>query len=308
MDRQIHIYRVMQSSESIKCSAVPLTPDSLDSTDEEPCDARSVDSIDSDRESYSIKNSFIHFEDIFANSERDTRVTRSMPEGKFAEEVRKEVEAAVQMKSRRADKARPPPILSDVEDDCLEERDEGRTVIDCPSTPEAETDMRGFHQVSACTPLRFSGELVQSMWTVVPPQPSVTVLPCAMWTPTAPPLVIAPRCIAASPAGVPLAGLGPMPAVTPEATELRQGPAPPRLTPGASVILCNLARQPSFNGRRGVIDSFDADCGRYNVLLDTVPDTQPVSGAQTVFKVKAENVCLAAPQSLVDGPVSATMS
>merc|ERR1712118_577399 len=38
--------------------------------------------------------------------------------------------------------------------------------------------------------------------------------------------------------------------------------------PGTPVVLQGLASQSDFNGLRGVVSAFDADCGRYNVMID----------------------------------------
>merc|ERR1711937_998653 len=59
---------------------------------------------------------------------------------------------------------------------------------------------------------------------------------------------------------------------------------PSRLIPGASVILHGLANQPAFNGLHGVISSFDAASGRYNISLEVAPNKRQL------VKVKSQNL------------------
>lgn len=54
---------------------------------------------------------------------------------------------------------------------------------------------------------------------------------------------------------------------------------------GAAVVIEGLVKAPHFNGAQGVVQSFDAETGRYNVLLaSAAPD------GQRWAKIKAENL------------------
>jgi hypothetical protein len=279
-DRQIYIFRpthqltpASKHADALGLSIKPsVSPDSSASTDDDLCDAGSEESLDSGRESsprsppkspYSIKNSFIHFQGFDENHAGDPRIVQSMPEGKFAEALAKEVGACAKADATgvREARARPSPLGLEVEVDTCDDSANLEGQMGFPSTPDAHASMEGFHEsiVRADTP----------SWTVHQREPVVSVLPCGMWSPQ--------TC----------------PATSSMVALSEQPLAPPRLTPGASVILCNLAKQPSFNGRRGVISSFDPEFGRYNVQLDT--DDIPK------FKVKPENVILAAPLNASTG-------
>lgn len=54
---------------------------------------------------------------------------------------------------------------------------------------------------------------------------------------------------------------------------------------GAEVVIDGLVKAPSFNGAVGIIQSWDADSGRYDILL-----TIPTSTGHRWAKVKAENL------------------
>jgi hypothetical protein len=57
--------------------------------------------------------------------------------------------------------------------------------------------------------------------------------------------------------------------------------------PGSEVIIDGLLKVPGFNGQRGIVQSLDADTGRYSVLL--------TEGARQLAKVKGENLRWAIP-------------
>jgi len=70
----------------------------------------------------------------------------------------------------------------------------------------------------------------------------------------------------------------------------------PCWTPGTPVVLCGLANQPTFNGLHGVVSSFDAGCGRYNISLEVAPNKQ------RMVKVKAHNLLPAQPSMPLQPP------
>merc|ERR1711879_933565 len=59
---------------------------------------------------------------------------------------------------------------------------------------------------------------------------------------------------------------------------------------GTEVIIEGLVKAPSFNGALGVVQSFDVESGRYNVLLDGG------SPGQRWAKIKGENLRQASPR------------
>eukprot|EP00931_Biecheleriopsis_adriatica_P037961 TRINITY_DN21775_c0_g1_i1.p1 TRINITY_DN21775_c0_g1~~TRINITY_DN21775_c0_g1_i1.p1 ORF type:complete len:469 (+),score=94.51 TRINITY_DN21775_c0_g1_i1:96-1502(+) len=62
--------------------------------------------------------------------------------------------------------------------------------------------------------------------------------------------------------------------------------------PGTRVMVHGLTKSPGFNGLSGVVESFDALCGRYDVLLTL----QDGSGLNQLAKLKAENLSVGAVQ------------
>merc|ERR1712118_424039 len=80
------------------------------------------------------------------------------------------------------------------------------------------------------------------------------------------------------------AGPAPPPAMPP------QGAAPAHFMPGTHVVLQGLASQPDFNGLRGTVSAFDANCGRYNVFIEIGSNA-----ARRMVKVKFQNLLLAQP-------------
>merc|ERR1712196_386313 len=98
---------------------------------------------------------------------------------------------------------------------------------------------------------------------------SVTVLPAACWAPAAP------------------------------AQPLAQRPPPARyFVPGTPVVLQGLANQSNFNGLSGVVSNFDADTGRYNVMIESGPNA-----SKRLVKVKSQNLILSQPPLVPQPPV-----
>lgn len=60
--------------------------------------------------------------------------------------------------------------------------------------------------------------------------------------------------------------------------------APPIWPPMTLVLVAGLTNQPEFNGLQGTISSFDAESGRYNVLLEMG------AGTQRMAKLRRENL------------------
>merc|ERR1719379_2049206 len=69
-------------------------------------------------------------------------------------------------------------------------------------------------------------------------------------------------------------------------------PMPSGWAPGAQVQLSGLANQPAFNGAQGTVSGFDAELGRYNILLDAGQGSEK----RRTVKVKAENLMLSTPR------------
>jgi len=69
------------------------------------------------------------------------------------------------------------------------------------------------------------------------------------------------------------------------------------LPPGVEVEICGLSKCPAFNGRRGVVRSYDPEAGRYDVALWSEAGEQRA-------KVRRENLAPVAPPSPVAVPLS----
>merc|ERR1712193_567656 len=115
-----------------------------------------------------------------------------------------------------------------------------------------------------------------------PQQSSVTVLQPACWTqaPQAP-LPLMPTLDPAPPPLMPTLDTA-VPSSANDASAF---------LPGTAVVLCGLASQPAFNGLHGTVSSYDADCARYNIMVEMANATR------RMVKVKLQNLLLA--QSLV---------
>jgi hypothetical protein len=115
-------------------------------------------------------------------------------------------------------------------------------------------------------------------------QESITVLPPALWNSGAPRLENdSPSAIPAS-QGVPanLATSLPQGSAPPK---LSSSPAPPHFMPGTHVVLQGLESQPDFNGLCGIVNAFDAKCGRYNVIIEI-----GANAIKRMVKVKVQNL------------------
>merc|ERR1712124_153875 len=76
-----------------------------------------------------------------------------------------------------------------------------------------------------------------------------------------------------------------------------QGSPPAYFMPGMHVVLQGLASQPDFNGLRGVVSAFDAECGRYNVMIEIGPNA-----LKRLVKVKCQNLIPAGPMLVPQPP------
>lgn len=63
------------------------------------------------------------------------------------------------------------------------------------------------------------------------------------------------------------------------------------LSPGLEVVIEGLSKAPAFNGRHGIVNSYDEESGRYSIALSCTKG----AGASQVAKVKPENLRLAVP-------------
>eukprot|EP00746_Dinoflagellata_sp_MGD_P164827 gnl/MRDRNA2_/MRDRNA2_93720_c0_seq1.p1 gnl/MRDRNA2_/MRDRNA2_93720_c0~~gnl/MRDRNA2_/MRDRNA2_93720_c0_seq1.p1 ORF type:complete len:443 (+),score=106.49 gnl/MRDRNA2_/MRDRNA2_93720_c0_seq1:82-1410(+) len=243
----------------------------------------------------SIKNSFVHFEGD-SDESGDPRIVQSMPDSKFAEHLRAEKWEA---KNAVDQKSRPLPVSQDPDPEV-----EAVAAMEIPSTPNAETSFGTvpFSSVTACPAMEHppaSFPVAQWPQNIAPQDPSVTVLPPASWAPQTPfatpqdpsVTVLQPACWAQ--------GAHPMfPPGPPSLMPTLEESAPSSFVPGTAVVLCGLASQPAFNGLRGTVSSYDADCGRYNIVVDAGPNA-----ARKMVKVKFQNLVLAQPVVSAPPPV-----
>jgi len=154
-----------------------------------------------------------------------------------------------------------------------------------PCTPNAENqimfDARHVEAVSVA-------QWIPS--TMAAPEP-------AFWAPSAPvqtllnaesiPVAESPPVAVPAPQGLLPQGPSPgLPQGVPQAQPMPpQAPPQTSFGPGTPVVLQNLASQPGFNGLRGVVSGFDADCERYNVMIEIGPHA-----VRRLVKVKASNL------------------
>jgi hypothetical protein len=244
----------------------------------------------------SIKNSFVHFEGD-SDESGDPRIVQSMPDSKFAEHLRAEKQEA---KSAGDQKSRPLPVSHDPDPEV-----EGIAAMEIPSTPNAETSFGTvpFSTGTAC-PAVEQPPAAQWPQNTAPQDSSVTVLAPASWapqislqtmvpvstTPQDPSItVLQPACWAQQGAHQ-VYPPGPLMPTLEEA-------APSSFVPGTAVVLCGLASQPAFNGVCGTVSSYDADCARYNIVVDIGPNA-----ARRMVKVKFQNLLLAQPLALPQQP------
>lgn len=60
--------------------------------------------------------------------------------------------------------------------------------------------------------------------------------------------------------------------------------------PGTHIVLQGLANQPDFNGLSGTVSGFDAESGRYDIMLQVSSNA-----TKRLVKVKSQNLLLAQP-------------
>jgi len=293
-DRQIHIFK----------PASWIAPAVETSVNSETDTGSTVDS-ESERQdpTISIKNTFVHF----VTDNADPRIIQSMPAGTFAANIEAEKNQEAANAENRSQKRRP-LALSQISPRTEDDEPEVETVasLTFPSTPNAENfiNLGTFHngmteQGAAQTD---AVPVVQWIPPAAPAPESVTVLPPVRFTaPRAPAPLLSPVMSESSPVvrAVPPAPQGPpqgLPQGPPQgalhspAQGLPQGqPMQPQqsayLVPGTPVVLQGLANQPDFNGLHGVVNAFDADCGRYNVMIEIGPNAQ-----RRLVKVKSQNL------------------
>jgi hypothetical protein len=251
---------------SSKGTITPPTIDSLVSTDAEPSDTESVEYSSSDRESVPVKNTFVHFVEVGIHEDVDPRIIQSMPAGSFADALEKEADVSLNQSASRTRSLN--ILVEDLDGHGSSESDQ----VVFPSTPDAGTALG--------PPISFS-------FAPMSEETHVMGFPPAMWAPTG--------LSGDSASGVPLQGdsclrVGASGQSSHATAVAGLGLAQPCLTPGTGVIICNLERQPAFNGLRGTVHSFDSDNGRYNVLLDSTEHC-----GQRTAKLKPENLILEAP-------------
>jgi hypothetical protein len=252
--------------------------------------------VDSDSEALVVpiptKNSFVHFEDD-SKENADPRIVQSMPAGTFLQNIQAEKAAfstGVQKESSPLSL-----IILFCEDDEMHSEKACAEVF--PSTPNAENFPSFDAQHTSATDARHGDTIPVVQW--VPPtasqttalESSIVVLPPAVWAPPAGPAQILlekenSRAASPAPQAPPPQGL-PQGTVPPQPPN---GPPPMGLMPGTPVVLQGLASQPDFNGLSGLVSGFDADCGRYNIMIRVGPNA-----LRRVVKVKSQNLLLAQP-------------
>jgi len=270
--------------------------------------------VDSDSEacvpSIPVKNSFVHFE-ADSKENADPRIVQSMPAGAFAQSI--EAEKAAQATSTGAQKkaSHLSLILPFSEGDDV--KDEKTCAEVFPSTPNAENfiSFDALHSSMIATPKCGPEEAIAVVQWVPPAtitlESSVVVLQPAVWSspvpagvpsslpqappqaPTQAPTVVPPQALPQAPTQA-LQGLPQqMPqASTPSAQP--HGPPPVGLMPGTHIVLQGLANQPDFNGLSGTVSGFDAESGRYDIMLQVSSNA-----TKRLVKVKSQNLLLAQP-------------
>lgn len=224
-----------------------------------------AESLDWVRDCYSVKNTFVHIEEVNVQGEADPRIVQSMPAGKFGEGLLEDKRMAAGGTHREAE-----PISEVVSS----------------MSPEAPVFQ---------PPPEFAMPTAAPAATNAPP-PAVgipTAGPGAPW-PSA-----ASGMLPSAPISVyPASGVQtPMPLGNPGAYQ--------PWAPGTIALLCGLTNQPGFNGLRGAVNSFDAETGRYNVLLDGSTSTY------RWVKVRPENlhvIGMAPSEQVATGQSKATLS
>jgi len=292
-----------------------FAPSALSKVDESPRssqgDATTVSdtgSTASDTESeskdpmFSIKNTFVHFESDAAGNV-DPRIIQSMPVGKFAENIEAEREAAAKVEKMGNEKGKPLPLSEDQETETETERSSAMVF---PATPNAEMGFSNFHssmisagaEVREATPVAQWSQPTTAAGPTAARDSDITILPPAFWAPPAPAQILLGSTVVSQ---GPVQGSAQGPAQSPSqgpyvsqqaplSMEQQVAPPPPCFMSGTTVMLHGLASQPQFNGRLGIVSAFDANCGRYNIMLELAPNAP-----WHMVKVKSQNLFLAQP-------------
>lgn len=275
-----------------------------------------------------IKNSFVHF-DGDSDDSGDPRIVQSMPNGKFAETVEAEKKARTRISIEVQDhKSRPLPVSQDPEP---------VAAMEVPVTPNAET-LAYYHGHYGTLPCGMNAQMFDYGQSLPIAQgSSVTILPPASWTPQAPPqcqasvaasqpltgpqqssvTVLQPACWTqnsqgllqaplplmptldqAPPPLMPALDAAAAPSLMPTLDPATSGTDTNAFPPGTAVMLCGLASQPAFNGLHGTVSSYDADCARYNIMVEMGPDA-----TRRMVKVKVQNLFVAQPMLPPQQPV-----
>jgi hypothetical protein len=263
----------------------PLNSQSGSSTTDSDSDAQEP--------TISIKNSFVHFEGD-SDESGDPRIVQSMPDGKFAETLKAEKQ---EIKNAGDQRSRPLPVSHDPDPDI-----ERVAAMEIPATPNAETSFGStpFSLCAACPANEHpSATAPVSQWPHIAPQASsVTILPPASWAPQTPLQTMIgasssphdPSVTVLQPACWAQGAHQAFPQNPPSLMPTLEEATPSSFVPGTAVVLCGLASQPAFNGLHGTVSSYDADCARYNILVDI-----GANAARRMVKVKFQNLLLAQP-------------
>jgi hypothetical protein len=269
----------------VKVHASPRTSEvdtsSTKDSDSEPMDAP-----------ISIKNTFVHFE-TDSKEHVEPRIIQSMPAGTFAENIEAERAVAaneggqILVCDKWGLKSKPLPLSEDSDAET-----DGPSAMLFPSTPNAENQMNFGIEHAETVPV------VQ--WippTTVVPESSITVLPPAFWAPQSPAQTLLENESSPAqgqPQGPPQGPpQGTVPPIPPPASP------PAYFMPGTPVVLQGLTNQPDFNGLHGVVSAFDADCGRYNVMVEIGPNA-----LKRLVKIKFQNLIPAPQWSMPHPPCS----
>jgi hypothetical protein len=263
----------------------------------------------------SIKNTFVHIE----MDNADPRIIQSMPAGTFAANIEAEKkESAI---AETCNQKRRPSALSQISPSSEYDEAESEIVASLmfPSTPNGEnfSNLGMFHDNMTDQGARQADAVPVVQWIppTAPATESVTILPPACFTaPSAPVPVLnesspSIQAMHAMPEGQGQSWGQEVPHALPNRVSHGppqgqpqgpvQGPShgpshglpptqpqgPSYLVPGTPVVLQGLANQPDFNGLQGIVSAFDAECGRYNVMIEIGPNAH-----RRLVKVKSQNL------------------
>jgi hypothetical protein len=323
-DRQIHIFK------PASWSAPAMEPSVNSETDS----GSTVDS-ESERQdpTISIKNTFVHI--VMDNADPRIIQSMPAGTFAANIEAEKMQEEAANAKTRSQKRRPLALSQISPRTECDEPESETVASAMFPSTPNAENFLNTgeFHNGMTEQGARHADAVPVVQW--IPPAAaapeSVTILPPVRFTahsasaplPIAPAPLLSPVMSESSPVirAVPPTPQGPaqgwtqeLPQAVPQgapqgqphgnlhspAQALPQGQpiqsqGSAYLVPGTPVVLQGLANQPDFNGLHGVVNTFDAECGRYNVMIEIGPNAH-----RRLVKVKSQNLQPA--QSLAQVP------